>query len=131
MDMEGAARARLVAGQTGALVGTRVYWDERPQGAVLPDVTLQLISDNRAQHMSGFQSLLDARVQVDVRAATFAQKKALKEAVIADLVGAHAGNGIRFSRATEIQARTANERTDAKFIFRDAIDFLFHYHATA
>jgi hypothetical protein len=130
MDMEGALRARALAGATGAVVGSRVYWDERPQGGVLPDVTMWIVSDIRAQHMKGFQGLQPTRVQVDVRAASFAQKKALKEAVIADLTPAHTGNGIRFDRATGVLARTLNERTGTQFIYRDGVEFVFH-HSTS
>jgi hypothetical protein len=124
MDMEGALRARLLAAVP------RVYWDERPQDSVLPDVTLLLAADSRDQHMEGFQELQPARVQADVRGRSFAEKKTLKEAVIAILGIPHTGNGISFSAATEIMAHTANERTETQFIFRDIIDFTIH-HAPA
>lgn len=128
MDMEGALRARLLAAASvTAIAEQHVYWDERPQGGALPDVTLLLVVDNRAQHFSGFQSLLDAWLQVDVRGLSFAQKKALKEAVIATLAPAHTGNGIKFERATEIRSHPANERTDTQFIFRDIVEMTLHY----
>lgn len=126
--MEGALRARLVAAATSA--GSRVYWDDRPQGAALPAVVLSVISDIRAQHLKGFD-MLEARVQADVLALSFADKKVLKEAVIAALAPAHLGNGVQFMRATEISAVPRNERTETQFIFRDAINFLIRWKATA
>lgn len=123
MDMEGALRARLLAAVP------LVYWDERPQGSALPDVTLTLVADARDQHFEGFQGLQPARVQADVRGRTFAEKKALKEAVIATIGSPHRGNGIAFTAATDILAHTSNERTDTQFIFRDVVDFTVHYSA--
>lgn len=130
MDMEGALRARLLAATpVTALVGQRLYWDERPQGGQLPDVTLLLVVDNRDQHFEGFQSLQSAWLQVDVRGTSFAQKKALKEAVIAALAPADTSNGIRFERATEIRSHPANERTETQFIFRDIVEMTIHHSA--
>lgn len=128
MDMEGALRARLLAAApVTALVGQRVYWEDRPQTAALPAITLHVISDERDQHLGGFQTVKDALLQVDVWAASFASKKAIKEAVIAALAPAQTGSGIRFQAATNITARPANERTETQYIFRDIIELRIHY----
>jgi hypothetical protein len=127
MDMEAALRARLLAaGPVTALTGQRVDWVERPQGAALPAVTLQLIEDARAQHMEGFSGAQRAVVQVDAWATTYAQGKALKEAIIAALVPANESNGIRFERGF-VTARDLSERAETQFIFRPSLDFTFHY----
>lgn len=128
MDMEAALRARLVAAATPA--GSRVYWDDRPQNSALPAVLLTVISDLRPQTLKDFD-MLEARVQADVFATTFAAKKALKEAVIAALAPAAESNGIQFMRATDITAVPRNERTETQFIFRDAIDFLIRWKVVA
>lgn len=131
MDMEGAVRARLLAAApVTAIVGQRVYWEDRPQNAALPAIVLQLPTDLREQHMGGFQGLLFARMQVNVLAVSFADKKRLKEVVIAALTPAHSGNGIRFTQATNISSRPINERTETQYIFADAIDFQLHYATT-
>ena len=68
MDWQAALRARLVAAApVTALVGSRIYWVDRPQASALPAITLQTISDDRPQHMKGFIGLNPARVQVDKR----------------------------------------------------------------
>lgn len=128
MDMEAALRARLLAAApVTALVGQRVYWEDRPQGGALPDVTLAIINDERPQHMGGFQAFRPTDVQIDVRAASFAQKKALKEAVIAGITPRQLGNGVKFDRASDVRARALNERTDTQFIYRDVIELtLWH-----
>ncbi|MES2902825.1 MAG: DUF3168 domain-containing protein [Pseudomonadota bacterium] len=131
MDMEGALRARLLAAApVNALVAGRVYWEDRPQGSVLPDITLTPIDDARPQTMDGFQSFRPTQVQIDVRATTFSQKKALTEAVIAAVTPRETSNGIRFDRAADIRPRSLNERTDTQFIYRTAIDLIV-WHSPA
>lgn len=132
MDMEGALRARLL-GATAVtnLVGQRVYWEDRPQTAGLPAITLNLIVDDRDQHMGGFQSVKDALVQIDVWATSFASKKAIKEAVIAALAPEQTANGIRFQGATQVSARPQNERIETQYIFRDVIEMRLHYSNAA
>lgn len=126
--MEGALRARIIAAATVA--GSKVYWDERPQGSALPDVTLSLAPSLRAQTYSGWQSAQATDIQIDVRAGSFAIKKQLKEQVIAAVVPSNVSNGIAFGAATDIRERSLNERTDTQFIYRDVIEITV-WHAPA
>lgn len=121
--MEAALRARLL---DLAAVGGRVYWDERPQGSALPALTLSIVNDRRPENLKGFD-VPETLVQVDVWAANFADKRSIREAVIAVLSPPATVGGIEFMRATEINSRGLNERTETAFIFRDAIDFLFRW----
>jgi hypothetical protein len=128
MDMEGALRARLLAASpVTSNVGQRVYWEDRPQQSALPAITLSLPVDGRDQHMGGFQSVRDVQLQVDVWARSYAEKKAIKEAVIAALAPAQSGNGIRFQAATGIDITPLNERVETQMIFRDAIRMTLHF----
>jgi hypothetical protein len=127
MDMESALRARLLAASpVTALVAQRVYWVDRPQASALPSITLQHVTDERVQHYTGFNDLQPGYVQVDCWAATYAQGKSLKEAVIAALTPAVTANGFSFTRAF-VTARDLSERTDTQFIHRPSMDFTFHY----
>lgn len=139
--MEGALRARLLSAAPvtaitatytpqGGTPGPAIFWDDRPQSSPLPAAVLTVISDIRGQTLSDWD-MLEARVQVDVMALSFAGKKALKESVISALAPAVQINGIQFMRATEIAAVPRNERTETQFIFRDAIDFLIRWKVTA
>ena len=129
MDMEGALRSRLLAAApVTALAAQRIYWVDRPQATALPAITLQIIDENRAQHMGGFQGLQMATVQVDIWATTYAQGKTLKEAVIAALVPEITINGVTFGRAF-VRARDLSERTDTQFIHRPSLDFTINYSA--
>ncbi len=130
MDMEGALRARLVAAApVAALVGARIYWTERPQASALPAVTLQVIDDEREQHMKGVQGMQSTLVQIDAWAATYASGKALKEAIIAALLPANSSNGVNFGRSF-VRSRDLSERTETQFIFRQSMDFTIN-HASA
>lgn len=130
MDMEGALRARLIAAApVTALAAQRIYWVERPQSSALPAVTLQIIDDEREQHMKGVQGMLSTLVQIDAWATTYAAAKALKEAIIAALLPANTSNGIKFGRAF-VRNRDLSERTETQFIFRHSMDFTIN-HASA
>jgi hypothetical protein len=108
------------------LVGTRITWVNRPQATSLPAITLQIIDDDRAQHMGGFQSLQFIDVQIDIWATSYEQGRAIKEAVIARLVPEVTSNGIKFGRAF-VRGRDLSERTETQFIYRPSLDFRFNY----
>jgi hypothetical protein len=130
MDMEAAVRARLLAAPAvTAIVGTRVYWEDRPQNSALPAITLSLPVDIRDQHLGGFQSVRDVTLQVDCWCRSYAEKKGLKEAVIATLFPAQISNGVRFQWATSIDVTPLNERVETQMIFRDAIRMTLHFSA--
>ncbi len=131
MDMEGALRARLLAASpVAALVGERVSWIERPQKDALPGITLELVTDERVQNMTGFDGLQPGYVQIDPWASTYAQGKALKAAIIEAVTPAGIFFGVRFTRGF-VTARDLSEKTDTKFIFRPSIDLTFFYSTTA
>lgn len=120
MDLEGALRARIVAAGTSA--GSRVYWDERPQGSALPAVVLTMIDDSREQHLKGFQSVQRASVQLDFYGETKAVAKALKDATLAAVIPENTSNGIAFGRAIEDRAASGSERSGDKTVFRHRVD---------
>lgn len=128
MDFEGALRARLTgAAAVTAIVAQRIYWVDRPQAQPLPAITLQIIDEPRDQHMGGFQNLQFVLVQIDIWATTYAQGKALKEAVIAAVTPEVTANGIEFGTATNIRIRDLSERTETQFIHRPSIEARFNY----
>lgn len=126
--MEGALRARLLAvPSVTTIVGQRIYWESRPQGSALPAIVLDMVTDLREQTFGGFQSLLTAHIQVMVAALSFADKKRLKDAVIAALAPQSAANGIWFDPATDISTSPRNEQIATEYVYADAIDLTVHY----
>ena len=128
MQLFGAMHARLLAAPAvTALVGQRVTWIDRPQASALPAITLQTITEDRPQHMGGFDGLRDVTVQVDIWATTYVETKAIMEAVIDALIPANIGNGINFARSFIDGIRDLGERVETAFIHRTSIDLKVHY----
>jgi len=122
--METALRAKMMGDVAlAALVGTRIDWTVRPERSALPAVVLQLISDPRPQHMQGFQSYRETRVQVDVFALTRASVVAIREAVIAAVTPAETISGTNFLRAFVDNVIDRGTNSDTGFVHSDLIDF--------
>lgn len=84
--MEELLRARLLANSAlVALVAQRVVWLERPQGATLPSITLQIVSAPRDYTLSGPQGFLRYLVQIDVWASSYKSMKQAARATVAAL----------------------------------------------
>ncbi|AMK19333.1 tail completion protein gp17 [Sphingobium sp. MI1205] len=129
MDFHAGLRARLLADSgVAAIVGTRVSWLERPQGAALPAITLQVISDPRPQHLKGLDGARGTRVQLDCWAASFAQALALARAAIATLQPPTTIEGKKFGNARIDGQRDLGETAaGGAFVHRQSVD-LFIWH---
>lgn len=120
-----ALRARAVG-----LAGGRVYWGERPQSGPLPAIVLTAVSDDRPQHLKGFD-LAPGRVQIDCYAASQEVVWDLAEAVLAALVPGGNFNGHNFSRAdVALGPRDMTERVGNITVFRVSMDLVFHHAAS-
>lgn len=118
--METDLRARVMAAVPA--VGTRVYWGIRPQNSALPAIVLTTVSDERSQHMAGFDTYQPKRVQVDCYATTYAQAVDLREAVIAGVVPEATQGVTRFLRAFVNNTMSRGSDTTAGFVHRQMID---------
>jgi hypothetical protein len=129
MDWQAAllARVRGAAGVT-ALISTRSYWENAPQGTALPYVTLLDVTQLRPQTLTDWD-LEAARVQIDVWALTYASKQAIMEAVLAALVPGNTSNGHTFQRADiALGPRDiAGERDGETIIYRKTADLIIHH----
>lgn len=122
MDWRAALRAR----GTGLASG-RVYWGERPQTTTMPAVVLLAVSDDRPQHLSGFD-LSPSRVQIDTYGATAKDAWDLAESALSAFVPGGTFNGHRFSRAdVALGPRDLVERVADKTVFRVSMDLIFHH----
>ena len=118
--METDLRIRIMA--AAPEVGTRVYWGIRPQGSALPAIVLTTVSDERTQHMKGFNTYQAKRVQVDCYATTYAQATDLREAVIAGIVPAAEQGVTRFLRGFVNNSMSRGEDTTNGYVHRQMID---------
>lgn len=121
--MEEALRAALAAASgVTSLVGTRIDWGARVQGAALPALVLNVISGSQGMTQAGPDGLAFHRVQVDAYADTYAGAKALSRAVIAALNGHRAGG---FGGVFHVTTRDMREggTDEADRPFRVSLDF--------
>lgn len=131
MNWEQALRQRLLEdADVAALVGSEsgvksIDWTVRRQGAPLPAIVLQVISDPRPQTHDGFDSIRSSRVQMDVIGDSRGAVVALREAGIAALVVAGTFEGIRFDRAQVASVRDLGRLEADIFRHRDSVDFIF------
>lgn len=132
-DLRTAIIARLGAGSaTAGVAGTRVSWRKREQAAGLPAVVLAVVSEQRPQHLDGFDDMRTARVQADCLAPTMAISVALAEAVISDLLPEATIDDVAFWRASVEGPRDLGEQTDSEgFLHRQSVDLILRYAVTS
>lgn len=117
-DMQTALRGRL----TATAAGSRVYFRYAPQGAAKPFIVLSTISDPRPEHLKGYQTRSDTRVQVDCFAETYEAGRSLAEAVVAAVATPGTYGGIRFGRVKAEGPQDLGEDTAAGFVHRMQLD---------
>ncbi len=124
MDMQSGVRARLLANSTVVgLVGTRIDWGQRPQGAPYPSIVLQTISDPRPAHLKDYEEARSTLVQMDVYATTYAAALSIARAAIAVLKVPTTISGKVFGPAFVDGQRDTVEPSGTTNIHRQSVDF--------
>ena len=118
--MENALRARVIAAVPA--VSGRVYWGVRPQGSALPAIVLTTVSDARTQHMDGFDTFQQKRVQIDCYATAYSAAIEMREAVIAGLAPEADLGGTRFLRGFVNNTMSRGEDTTTGYVHRQMVD---------
>jgi hypothetical protein len=109
----------------------QVAWGDRPQASALPGVTLEIVFDQRPQHMQGFQDTRGTQVQADCWSLDRQQARDIREALIAAVVPGGTSGSTRFSRSfVDRSASTFEQLDDKTIIYRERIDFTV-WHAAA
>jgi hypothetical protein len=125
MDLQAGIRARLLAdGGVSAAVGTRVYWVQRPQLSATPAIVLQVISDPRPDNLKGFDGAREARVQLDVWAATYAAALDIARDAVAALAEPATVSGKVFGATRVDGQRDLGEDVNGTFVHRQSVDLL-------
>lgn len=122
-DFATALRGRL----TGTAAGTRVYWNYAAQDAAKPYIVLTTISDPRPEHLQGYQTRSDTRVQCDCFAATYSAARSLAEAVVAAVATPGTYGGIVFGRVKAEGPRDLGEMTPGGFVHRLSLDLIIEH----
>lgn len=126
-DFATALRARLIADADVAAITTRIYWGIIPQNAALPYVRLNTISDPRPEHLQGYQSSRQTRVQADCFATSYGTARALAEEIIAAVAQPATAGGVQFGRVKAEGPRDLGEDTAAGYVFRASLDLLVEH----
>lgn len=124
----------LLTGNSGvtALVGTKVYPGRLPQNTVMPAISYELVSSNEILPINAQAGgvLLRSRVQVTVLAKSYAETKAVHEAVRKavlfqrGLIGA-----VRVISITR-DLIGADERDDELGLYMQSVDYLLIHDET-
>lgn len=125
--MEEDIRTLLLAdGGVSAVVGTRINWGAHPQGAALPALVLNAISDVSGHTLEGPWAMSDGRVQIDCYAQSYGAAKTLGRSVRTALDGYKGGaiNAVFFENAQDGREGGTNE---ADRPFRMSLDFIVNY----
>jgi hypothetical protein len=123
----------LASGTLAALVGTRITWLDRPQGAALPAIVLQQVSDVPDYHMGGAQGFRHSRIQCDCWALTYASVTAVEKALHTLLSGYRGIVGQTNFQAIFIEnTRESREAgtNDADRFYRSSVDLIIHHKET-
>lgn len=119
-----------------AIVADRIYWLVRPQGETLPALVLQVISEERSQHLKGFDDMFEARVQVAAQSERYSESRTLIEAAIAALidiaeVDAANGDDVIFWRGSIDGPRDLGNQEETRFVHRAVADLIIRYGTMA
>ncbi len=123
-DMQTALRSRIVA----AVGHNRVYWTAVPQGAALPYVRLQTVSDPRPDDLDGYQGARETRIQADSFATTYAQARAASEAIVSGTAEPTTIDGVVFGRINIDGPRDLGDDNTSGFIHQLSLDLLIWHH---
>lgn len=130
MSFETALRQRLKDDTAvKAIVGTRINWTERPQREAFPAVVLQIIADDRSQHMKGNNGYRATRVQADCYGTKRDTVAQLREAVIAALLPEATVSPVSFRRGFVNTVIDRSQNTETGFVHRDLIDLTIWHDA--
>lgn len=126
--MEEALRTLLTssAAITAIAPAARINWGVHPQGAGLPALVLNVVSDAEGLTMQGPDGLSEGRVQIDAYAYTYADAKNLSRAVRAVLHGYRSG-GFRLVQHVATRDSREGGTNEADRPFRVSMDFTTHW----
>lgn len=126
--MEQDIRALLLAASgVTDICGTRINFGANPQGAALPAIVLNTVSDVQGVVLTAPEGHAEARVQVDCYASTYGAAKTLANAVRSRLTGYAGGDIQGVFQASSRDYRDGNT-TDPDRPYRVSADYTIIYY---
>lgn len=131
-DLQSALFTRLAADTPVAAVVVagsvkRIYWGIVPQGAAMPYIRLNTISDPRPQHLQGYDAARSTRIQVDCFASSYGAARGLAEKVVTALAVPTTVGGVKFGRGKAEGPRDLGEDVAGTYIHRASMDLLVEH----
>ena len=111
---------------TGSSLPNSIAIVDLPQGALPPSIVFEVTSSSDTMTMQGPDGLVTGRVQIDCRAASYADAKAIAAAVICELNGFRSGN-IRFARWDDTRESRSRGANDPDRLFVLTLDFFMSW----
>ena len=128
--MEEEIRALLLADSgVSSHAGDRINFGSHPQGANLPAIVLNTISDTEEYTLQGPDGVAEARIQTDCYAETYGAAKRLSRAVLSLLSGYQGGSLQGVFRAGARDGREGGSN-EAERPYRVSLDFMVRYTTT-
>lgn len=128
MDMQTALTARLKADAgLAVMLGGRLFWNVVPQATALPYARLQTITDQRPQHLTGYDASRQTRVQIDVFAKDYGTARGIVEAIIAEMAAPLTLSGVQFGRGKAEGPRDLGEEATEGFVHRLSLDLIIEH----
>ncbi|MAG24954.1 hypothetical protein CMI47_05180 [Candidatus Pacearchaeota archaeon] len=123
-DLQSALFSRLTTALSGS-IGTRAYWSKVPQGAAMPYLRMQTVSDPRPEHLGGYDESRITRVQVDVFSRSYAEARAISESIISAVAQPATVAGVKFGRTKAEGPRDLGEDVEGVgYVHRLSLDLL-------
>ncbi len=123
-DLQSALYSRLTTALS-ASIGTRAYWSKVPQGAAMPYLRMSTISDERPQHLAGYDSSRITRVQIDVFSRSYAEARSISESIISAVAQPGTVAGVNFGRTKAEGPRDLGEDVEGVgYVHRLSLDLL-------
>lgn len=110
------------------LVGSRIDWDEAPQGQKLPSIVMFVISGVVDYAMAGATGYVVTRVQFDCRGKSAKEARAVAEGLEACFSGCRGVfQGVDFQGCFEQNQRTGSGKDGPTKWFYDSRDYRIHW----
>ncbi len=109
------------------MAGVKVHWVIVPQGTARPYVRLQVISDPRPEHLKGYDTTRQTRVQADIFGTSYGQGVQLAEKITISLANPVVVGGVQFGHTKAEGPTDLGEDTSAGYVHRAQLDLIVEH----
>lgn len=121
----------LEAVPVAAIFGVAVNWQDRPDGSLLPALTLSIAADPREYNHDNPDEWQQVRVQVDSRAESYLEAKNGLRAVLSELESEKTLDSVHFDEGRKVSGSDAPKETleGGTKVFRITMDVMVPFRS--